>query len=67
MVEDRLIGLARAGQLSQRVTEGQVKEILAGVARQEGERGEGEMRVRMVRRGGWEEEDDEGLEELMGV
>ncbi|KAK4993024.1 hypothetical protein LTR50_000730 [Elasticomyces elasticus] len=62
-VEDRLIALARAGQLREKVSEAQLKEMLEAVSEQRREGG----RVRVVRRGGkggWGEEEDEeeGLE-----
>ncbi|USP82801.1 DsDNA-binding protein PDCD5 [Curvularia clavata] len=60
-VENRLIMLARTGQLRQKVTEEQLKEILGAVAEaQEKE----EQKIVVNRRGGGWDDDDE-LEELM--
>ena len=66
-VENRLIMLARSGQLRTRITEDQLKDMLAAVAEQERKAkggdsaGEGE-RVSVVRRkGGWDEDDLEDL------
>ncbi|EMF16182.1 DNA-binding TFAR19-related protein [Sphaerulina musiva SO2202] len=65
-VENRLIMLARSGQLRQRVTEEQLKDILGAVAKQTEERG-GDAGVGKVvvqrRKGGW---DDDDLDDLLG-
>jgi programmed cell death protein 5 len=59
-VENRLIMLARTGQLRQKVTEEQLKEILGAVAEQNEKE---EQKIVVNRRGGdW---DDDELEELM--
>ncbi|KAI9708786.1 MAG: hypothetical protein M1820_003741 [Bogoriella megaspora] len=72
-VENRLIMLARSGQLRNKVTEDQLKEILAAVAEQQGGGGEGGEAgggdsvgtVRVQRkRGGWDDEDDDDLLDL---
>ncbi|KAF2163087.1 hypothetical protein M409DRAFT_68717 [Zasmidium cellare ATCC 36951] len=64
-VENRLIMLARSGQLRARVTEEQLKEILAAVAKQNEEAagggGDGKGGVKVVRRGGWDEDDLDDL------
>ncbi|KAF1983802.1 DNA-binding TFAR19-related protein [Aulographum hederae CBS 113979] len=65
MVEDRLIALARSGQLRQKIDEEQLKEILAGLSEQE-EKNEDKVVVR--RKGGagggrWDDDDD--LEDLL--
>lgn len=63
-VENRLIMLARSGQLRARVTEEQLKEILGAVAKQNEEAaggGDGGKGVRVVRRGGWDEDDLDDL------
>ena len=64
-VENRLIMLARSGQLRQRVGENQLKDILAALSEQQekagGEGGSGKIVVN--RRKGWEEDDD--LEDLL--
>ncbi|KAF1831776.1 DNA-binding TFAR19-related protein [Decorospora gaudefroyi] len=60
-IENRLIMLARTGQLRQKVTEEQLKEILGAVAEQNEKE---ESKIVVERRGGgWDE--DEELEELM--
>jgi programmed cell death protein 5 len=60
-IENRLIMLARTGQLRQKVTEEQLKEILGAVAEQNEK---DEQKIVVNRRGGNWDEDDE-LEELM--
>lgn len=63
-VENRLIMLARSGQLRARVTEEQLKEILTAVAEQQNDGGEGGGvgKVRMARKGGrWDEDDLDDL------
>lgn len=54
-VENRLIMLARSGQLRQKVTEDQLKELLNAVA----ETKEQEKIVVSRRKGGWDDEDDD--------
>ena len=66
-VENRLIMMARTGQLRQKVTEDQLKELLGSLAEQErkggGEGGAGVGEVKVVRRkGGW---DDDDLDDLL--
>ena len=60
-IENRLIMLARTGQIRQKVSEEQLKEILGAVA----EQNEAETQKIVVNRrgGGWD--DDDELEELM--
>jgi programmed cell death protein 5 len=60
-IENRLIMLARTGQLRQKVTEEQLKELLGAVAEQNEKE---EQKIVVNRRGGGWDEDDE-LEELM--
>jgi programmed cell death protein 5 len=60
-IENRLIMLARTGQLRQKVTEEQLKEILGAVAEQNEKE---EQKIVVNRRGGNWDDDDE-LEELM--
>ncbi|CAF9931003.1 MAG: hypothetical protein HETSPECPRED_007769 [Heterodermia speciosa] len=59
-VENRLIMLAKSGQLRQKVNEDQLKELLGAVAEnQEREGGGGGGRIVVQRRkGGWEDDDD---------
>jgi programmed cell death protein 5 len=59
-VENRLIMLARSGQLRQKVTEEQLKELLGAVA----ETREEEKIVVSRRKGGWDMDDDDDLFDL---
>ncbi|KAI9848540.1 MAG: hypothetical protein M1837_007209 [Sclerophora amabilis] len=66
-IENRLIMLARTGQLRQKLTEEQLKDMLGAVAEREREEGKdaggfGKIVVNR-RKGGWDDEDDdlEGL------
>lgn len=52
-VENRLLVLARTGQLRQKVTEDQLKELLSSLADSHGEE-----KIVVSRRKGWEDEDD---------
>lgn len=53
-IENRLIMLARSGQLRSKVTEEQLKELLGAVA----ENKEEEKIVINRRKGGWDDDDD---------
>lgn len=57
-MENRLIMLARSGQLRQKVTEDQLKDILNAMA----DTKEEEKIVISRRKGGWEGEDDDLLD-----
>lgn len=59
-VENRLIMLARTGQLRQKVTEEQLKELLNALA----DRKEEEKIVVSRRKGGWDDDDDD-LDDLI--
>ncbi|KAF2131981.1 DNA-binding TFAR19-related protein [Dothidotthia symphoricarpi CBS 119687] len=61
-IENRLIALARSGQIRQKVTEEQLKDILGAVAEKEEE---SKGRIVVNRRGGGGWDDDDELEELM--
>ncbi|EMD90115.1 hypothetical protein COCC4DRAFT_124787 [Bipolaris maydis ATCC 48331] len=61
-IENRLIMLARTGQLRSKVTEEQLKEILGAVAEQQEKE---EQKIVVERRGGGWDDDDDELEELM--
>lgn len=62
-VENRLIALARSGQLRGAVSEQQLKEILGAVSeQQEGSAGGEGAKVVSRRRGGW---DDDDLDDLL--
>ncbi|KAI6089684.1 double-stranded DNA-binding domain-containing protein [Hypoxylon rubiginosum] len=56
-VENRLIMLARTGQLRQKVTEAQLKELLNAVAENKEEE-----KIEVVRRKTWDDEDDDLLD-----
>jgi DNA-binding TFAR19-related protein (PDSD5 family) len=56
-VEDRLIMLAQTGQLRQKVTEAQLKELLSAVADNKEEE-----KIVVSRRKGWEDDDDDLLD-----
>ena len=58
-VENRLIMLARSGQLRSKVTEDQLKELLGAVAENEEKgKGAGNKIVVSRRKSGWDEDDD---------
>jgi len=61
-VENRLIMLARSGQLRQKVTEDQLKDMLASLSEHEKQTGHSAESVKVVRRGGW---DDDDLDDLL--
>ena len=61
-VENRLIMLARSGQLRQKVTETQLKDMLASLSEHEKQSGQTMESVKVVRRGGW---DDDDLDDLL--
>ncbi|KAK7731361.1 hypothetical protein SLS57_001300 [Botryosphaeria dothidea] len=58
-IENRLIMLARSGQLRQKVTEAQLKDILGAVSEQEEKQQE---KIVVQRRGGWDDDDDDLLD-----
>jgi len=62
LVENRLIMLARSGQLRQKVTEDQLKEMLGSLAEHERENGGGAESYKVVRKSGW---DDDDLDDLL--
>jgi len=62
-VESRLIGLARSGQIRQKVTEDELKGFLEKVAESEDKQKGGKIAV--VRRGGASWDDDDDLEALL--
>ena len=61
-VENRLIMLARSGQIRQKVTEEQLKELLGSLAEHDRESGGGMESVKVVRKSGW---DDDDLDDLL--
>ncbi|EXJ91133.1 programmed cell death protein 5 [Capronia coronata CBS 617.96] len=62
-VENRLIMLARSGQLRSKVTEAQLKDMLASLSEHEKQTGHTVESVKVVRRGGWDDDDD--LDDLL--
>lgn len=58
-VENRLIALAQTGQLRQKVTETQLKELLSAVADNKEQE-----KIVVSRRKGWDDDDDD---ELLGL
>ncbi|KAK8178891.1 PDCD5-related protein, partial [Phyllosticta paracitricarpa] len=54
-MENRLIMLARSGQLRSKVTEDQLKDLLGAVSEQEEKT---QDRIVVQRRGGWDDDDD---------
>lgn len=60
-VENRLIGLARSGQLRQKVTEAQLKDLLNAVSEAEEERSK--EKIVVTRRRGADDDDD--LDDLL--
>ena len=61
-VENRLIMLARSGQLRQKVTETQLKDMLASLTEHERETGKSVEAPKVVRKTGW---DDDDLDDLL--
>ncbi|RYO78378.1 hypothetical protein DL766_005852 [Monosporascus sp. MC13-8B] len=61
-VENRLIMLARTGQLRQKVTEDQLKELLSAVS--ESSRQAEQEKIVVSRRKGWDDDDDDDLLDL---
>jgi len=61
-IENRLIMLAQAGQLRQKVTEEQLKELLGAVAESQRKEEEEHKIVITRRKGGWDDDDDDLLD-----
>ena len=61
-VENRLIMLARSGQLRQKVTEDQLKDMLASLTEHESKTGKSLDNLKVVRKAGW---DDDDLDDLL--
>lgn len=62
-VENRLIMLARSGQLRAKVTEDQLKDMLSSLSEHEKQTSHSAESVKVVRRGGWDDDDD--LDDLL--
>ena len=61
-MENRLIALARSGQLQNKVTEVQLKELLGAVAENTREKEGAGAIVISRRKGGWDDDDEDDLE-----
>lgn len=61
MVEDRLIMIARSGQLQQKVSEDQLKQMLASLTEHEKQSGPQLDNMKVVRKGRWDEDDLDDL------
>lgn len=57
-VENRLLMLAQSGQLRQKVTEEQLKDLLGAIAEKQREEEEENKIVYSHRKGGWDDDDD---------
>ena len=57
-IENRLIMLARSGQLRGKVSEDQLKELLGAIAEHQEKEGGGNRIVVTRRKGGWDDDDD---------
>jgi len=62
-VENRLIMLARSGQLRSKVTEDQLKQMLASLTEHEEQTGKNVKSAKVVRRTDWDDDDD--LDDLL--
>lgn len=62
-VENRLIMLARSGQLRAKVSEDQLKDILAAVS--EAQEEQQQQKITVTRRKGWDDDDD--LDDLLDL
>ncbi|KAK5069465.1 hypothetical protein LTR64_008146 [Lithohypha guttulata] len=62
-VEERLIMLARSGQLRSKVTEDQLKQLLTSLTEHEEQTGKNIKSAKVVRRTTWDDEDD--LDDLL--
>lgn len=61
MVEDRLIMIARSGQLQQKVSEDQLKQMLSSLTEHEKQTGPQLDNMKVVRKGRWDEDDLDDL------
>lgn len=61
-VENRLIMLARSGQLRQKVTEDQLKDMLSSLTEHEEQSGKALKSAKIVRKTDW---DDDDLDDLL--
>lgn len=61
LVEDRLIMIAKSGQLQQKVSEDQLKQMLASLTEHEKKSGQNLDNIQVVRKGRWDEDDLDDL------
>lgn len=61
-VENRLIMLAKSGQLRSKVTEEQLKDMLASLTEHENQSSGAQANLKVVRKSGW---DDDDLDDLL--
>lgn len=61
-IENRLIMLAKSGQLRQKVTEEQLKDLLNAIAENQRKEEEEHKIVITRRKGGWDDDDDDLLD-----
>ena len=61
MVEDRLIMIARSGQLQQKVSDDQLKQMLNSLTEHEKQSGQNQDPIQVVRKGRWDEDDLDDL------
>ena len=61
LVEDRLIMIAKSGQLQQKVNEDQLKQMLASLTEHEKQRGQNLESIQVVRKARWDEDDLDDL------
>jgi programmed cell death protein 5 len=60
-VEDRLIMIAKSGQLQQKVTDDQLKQMLNSLTEHEKQSGQNLDPIQVVRKGRWDEDDLDDL------
>ncbi len=61
MVEDRLIMIARSGQLQQKVSDDQLKQMLNSLTEHEKQSGQNLDSIQVVRKSRWDEDDLDDL------
>lgn len=61
LVEDRLIMIAKSGQLQQKVNEDQLKQMLASLTEHEKQSGQNLDSIQVVRKARWDEDDLDDL------
>lgn len=60
-VEDRLIMIAKSGQMQQKVTDDQLKQMLSSLTEHEKQSGQNLDAIHVVRKGRWDEDDLDDL------